>query len=52
MIVIYNGKQYIVKKFNDNEWQMMLVLVLWEKLVLNCWQMNLVGFLEQVEVKV
>ncbi|MFS9796153.1 hypothetical protein [Salmonella enterica] len=52
MKVTHNGKQYAVKKLNDNEWQLTSVSTPREKLTLNRWQMKLAGLLEQVEVKV
>lgn len=52
MTVTHNGKQYIAKKLNDNEWQLTSVSNPREKMTLNRQQMNIAGLLEQVEVKV
>lgn len=52
MTVTHNGKQYTVKKLNDNEWQPTSLSAPRDKLTLNRWQMHISGLLEQVEVKV
>lgn len=52
MKVTHNGKQYTVKKLNDNEWQLTSLSAPRDKLTLNRWQMHISGLLEQVEVKV
>ncbi|ELM7850890.1 hypothetical protein SEZ55_002548 [Escherichia coli] len=52
MTVTHNGKQYTVKKFNDNEWQLTSLSAPRDKLTLNRWQRHISGLLEQVEVKV
>lgn len=51
MTVTHNGKQYIAKKLNDNEWQLTSVSAPRDKLTMTRWHMKLAGLLEQVEVK-
>ena len=49
MTVTHNGKQYAVKKLNDNEWQLTSLSAPRERLTLNRSQMVLADLLQQVE---